>query len=125
MLDRGDDELYVVKEVVPNSPAERAGIQPGDILYAMNGIPILPANDEKLYRARKGLKPGSSVTYTIRRNGGSRDLRITLDPMPANVMAKYIGEHMLEHAAQDMAGPKPKDPSKSSDKDPSKEAKKH
>jgi len=106
VLDREKDETLLVKEVVAGSPAERAGIHVGDTLYAMNGIPLIPANDAKIQKVRKDLKPGSSVTYTVRRDGGSRDLTMTLAPMPADVMAKYIGAHMLEHAAQDMAANK-------------------
>lgn len=106
VLDRDKDGTYLVQEVVSGSPAQKAGIQPGDTLYAMNGIPLIAANDDKIQKARKDLKPGSSVTYTIRRNGGTRDLTMTLAPMPADAMAKYIGAHMLEHAAQDMAAAK-------------------
>lgn len=106
VLDREKDGTWLVKEVVEGSPAQRASIQVGDTLYAMNGIPMLPENDAKLQKIRKDLKAGSSVTYTVRRDGGSRDLRITLAPMPADLMARYVGAHMLEHAAQDMAANK-------------------
>jgi C-terminal processing protease CtpA/Prc len=106
VLDRDKDENWVVKEVVPGSPAQRAGIHPGDTLHAMNGIPLRSENEMKLQKIRKDFKPGGSVTYTVRRDGGSRDLTMTLAPMPADLMAKYIGAHMLEHAAQDMAASK-------------------
>lgn len=106
VIERDKDDLWLVKEVVAGSPAQKAGIEPGDTLYAMNGTPLTTENESKIQKIRKDLKPGSSVTYTVRRDGGSRDLTITLAPMPADLMAKYIGAHMLEHAAQDMAAAK-------------------
>ena len=42
--------------------------------------------------------PGKEVTCTIKRNGANREFTLTLVPMPADLMAKYIGEHMMEHA---------------------------
>lgn len=108
-LDReSDDQLYVVKEVVPQSPAEKAGIRAGDFFVAMNGIPLTVDNEEKLYKVRSSLMPGSSITYTIRRDGANRDFTMTLAPMPADMVAKLIGEHMLEHAATDVAQNPPK-----------------
>lgn len=106
MLEREKDGLLHVTEVVAGSPAQRAGIQPGDTLYAMNGIPLIVGNESKIQKARADLKPGSSITYNVRRDGGSRDLTMTLAPMPTDIMAKYIGAHMLEHAAQDLAAAK-------------------
>ena len=97
------DEGYEVKQVVDQSPAQAAGIQAGDILYAMNHVVISKANSDKLKAARGDWKPGQQVQYTIRRNGADRDVTVTLAPVPADVMARWIGEHMLEHAEVDMA----------------------
>ena len=92
-----------VTKVVPGSPAEAAGIQPGDILVALNGVKINKDNDEALKSARKEWKPGQSVTYTISRNGYDKKVDLTLAPMPADVMAAWIGKHMLEHAHAEVA----------------------
>ena len=94
-----DDETGVstVQRVFPGSPAEGAGIQAGDVLYALNGVRIIKANYDALEKARKDWKPGQQVTYTIERNGAQRQVSLTLAPWPADVVAKYIGEHMLEH----------------------------
>ena len=60
-------------------------------------------NEKKLDENRKSWKPGSSVTWTMRRDGNDRDLAITLAPMPADVLARYVGTHMLEHAQMELA----------------------
>ncbi|HEU4401386.1 MAG TPA: PDZ domain-containing protein [Candidatus Polarisedimenticolia bacterium] len=103
-LDRDDDSgSLTVLKVVPGSPAEAAGIQPKDVLFALNGVRITKDNDEALMKARKEWQPGQSVTYTIKRDGTDRQVTLTLAPMPADVLARYIGEHMMEHANSEMA----------------------
>jgi len=104
-LDHDDatGSLTVLK-VIPGSPAESAGIQPGDVLYALNGVVISKDNEKALEKARKEWAPGQSVTYTIKRNGAESQVTLTLAPMPADVMARYIGMHMLEHASVEVAG---------------------
>jgi S1-C subfamily serine protease len=88
-----------VTKVVPGSPAQAAGIMPGDVLVALNGTRIGNDNEEALTKARKDWKPGQAVTYTIKRDGQDRQVDLTLAPMPADVMAAWIGNHMLEHVS--------------------------
>jgi len=94
---------YTVMKVISGSPAESAGIQPGDLLYALNGVRISEENQEALKKAKKDWKPGQSVTYTIKRNGADREVNLTLAPMPADVLARWIGQHMMEHATVEVA----------------------
>ena len=92
-----------VKEVISGSPAEKSGLKPGDILYAIDGIVLNDANEDKLAKAKKGWTPGTSISYTIKRDGYDRKASLTLAPMPADLLAKYIGQHMLDHAAVEVA----------------------
>lgn len=110
-MDKNPEGLTVTR-VIPGSPAESSGIQTGDILTALNGVQINKENEEALAKARKEWKPGQSVTYTIKRDGLDRQVTLTLAPMPADVMAKYIGMHMLEHASFDVAQSKEKEKEK-------------
>ena len=97
---------YKVVKVVPGSPAANAGLQPGDVLSALNGVQFAENNSAALAKARKEWKPGQSVTYTIKRQGVDRQITLTLAPMPADVMARWIGEHMKAHMATDRTPPK-------------------
>jgi len=92
-----------ILKVIPGTPAESAGLKAGDVLVALNGVKIAKDNDEALSKARKEWKPGQTVTYTVNRDGAERQVSLTLAPMPADVMAKYIGQHMLEHASAEIA----------------------
>jgi predicted metalloprotease with PDZ domain len=95
---------YAILRVVPDSPAKAAGLRPGDVLLAMNGIRISEKNHEALWKAKKDMKPGDSVKYTVKRDGTDREVSITLAPMPADVLARFIGQHMLTHASAGVIG---------------------
>jgi C-terminal processing protease CtpA/Prc len=92
------EDTYTVTKVIPGSPAAQAGLQPGDVLYALNGVRLLPQNKEQLAKVRKEWAPGQCVSYTVQRSGADREVKLTLAPMPADVMANWIGQHMREHA---------------------------
>lgn len=98
-----DTGARVVKKVVPGSPAEAAGIQVGDVLVSLNGTRLAKGNEEAIMQTKKDMKPGQTVSYVISRNGLDKKVELTLAPMPADVMAAYIGQHMLEHANTQVA----------------------
>jgi len=105
-LDRPDGEEYgpmTITRVIEGSPAEAAGIQVGDLLVAMNGIEFVEGYEDRIKAARASWTPGSSVTWTMKHDDTDRELVIQLAPMPADILAEYIGKHMLEHATVELA----------------------
>jgi len=102
-LDTDRADGLAVTKVFPGSPAEAAGIRVGDVLESLNGVAINHDNEDALAKARKDWKPGQQVTYTLKRNGAGQTINLTLAPWPADMLAKYIGQHMLEHAHTDGA----------------------
>jgi C-terminal processing protease CtpA/Prc len=97
--DRTDDGSSVIQAVVKGSPAEKAGFRSGDVLVALNGIEMNEKNTDQVKSAWKSLKPGSVVTYTVKREGASKDLTATLGRMPEEVYQAMVSEHMKEHVA--------------------------
>ena len=87
-----------VQAVIPESPAATAGILKGDLLQAINGTRGPELAEQLLSGGFQCSKPGESMTYAIRRDGVDREIRLVLAPMPAEVLARYIGEHMKLHA---------------------------
>ena len=87
-----------VKVVVADTPAEAAGFEIGDQLVAINGLVLAETDEEKLHKAWQEMTPGTKATYTIVRNGKKIDVEVTLAKLPDELIAKYIGMHMLDHA---------------------------
>jgi Do/DeqQ family serine protease len=72
-----DQPGVVVTQVRADSPAAAAGLQPGDVILAVNGKPIV--SDDNFYNA-EGLAPiGSSVELKLLREGKT----LTLSARPA------------------------------------------
>ncbi len=79
-------EGALVSSVEPGGPADKAGIQPGDIITKYNGHEVNTATD--LPRMVGDTAPGTKATITIWRKGQSRDLPITIAEMQPDKVAK-------------------------------------
>lgn len=71
----------VLSALTPGGAADRAGLKAGDVITAINGIPVDSGTTASaLVRMNEG---GSDVTVTYIRNGQSRDVRVTLGTLGA------------------------------------------
>lgn len=70
-------EQVVVIAPIEGSPAERAGIKPGDRIVAIDGQPVQGRSPETLVREMRG-KPGSKVSVSIRRKPDEKVLEFEL-----------------------------------------------
>jgi serine protease DegQ len=68
----------VVTRVTPGSAADRAGLQVGDVVTAINGTPLDSA--DQLNNTEGLLPANSTVTLTVLRNGTSRTVSAELTP---------------------------------------------
>jgi serine protease Do len=75
----------LVRGVEPGSPAEKAGIEAGDIITRFEGKAIEKSLD--LPRMIGGTKPGSKSTITVFRRGAIKDLSITIAEVEADKAA--------------------------------------
>jgi putative serine protease PepD len=63
--------------VAADGPGERAGLQPGDVVLAIDGRPVTEAVELIVdIRARE---PGEEVTLTVRRGGQTTEVPVTLE----------------------------------------------
>ena len=73
-------EGAVVYAVAAGGPAARAGIQPNDVIVSLGGRTI--TDQPALAAALAGMTPGASVAVTVRRNGATLSLTVTLGELP-------------------------------------------
>ena len=69
-----------VQSVIAGSPADKAGIQNGDIIVKFDGTAVTTQNDLASLIGKK--KVGDSVSLTIWRDGKTSDLNVTLVTAP-------------------------------------------
>jgi serine protease Do len=73
----------LVQDVVRGAPAEKAGIEPGDVVVEWNGIAV--DNSMMLSPLVAATKIGSSVPATIIRDGKSMEIKVTVEERPAEL----------------------------------------
>ncbi|MCD9006437.1 Do family serine endopeptidase [Luteimonas sp. XNQY3] len=76
-----DTKGALVQEVLPGSPAQRAGIEPGDVIRAVDGTEIIASSE--LPPLVGGKTPGTKVRMSILREGRTRDFDVTLTALDA------------------------------------------
>jgi serine protease Do len=72
----GRPQGALVRSVESGSPADKAGLEAGDIITKFNGQAIDRATD--LPRLVGNTKPGARVNLTVFRRGGQRELGVTV-----------------------------------------------
>ncbi len=78
----------VVAEVKPDSAAAQAGIEPGDLLVAIDGDKVTTFDDVRRYVS---IRPGRNIVVTVERRGEKRDFPMV--PL-STVMTDQFGNKM-------------------------------
>jgi serine protease Do len=80
----------LVRGVEPGSPADKAGVEAGDIITRFDGKVIEKSTD--LPRLVGNTRPGTKGTLTVFRRGATRDLSVTIGEFEAETAAKKTPE---------------------------------
>lgn len=83
MYNLGTDHGIVVRQVEPGAPAAQAGVQPGDVITAVNGARTDSWND--FVREVVTKKIGTTITLTLVRNRAPLQVSVVLAERPADV----------------------------------------
>jgi len=75
-FDLDSDDGVVIKDVIPDSPAEEAGIEEGDVVLKFDGRNVRSSN--QLYRLVRANDPDDEVEIVIMRDGKTKDLKVEL-----------------------------------------------
>ncbi|MGR3909294.1 DegQ family serine endoprotease [Burkholderia sp. SR8] len=79
----------LVSSVDPNGPAAQAGLQPGDVILAVNGSPV--ADSTSLPAQIANLKPGSKADLQVWRDKSKKSISVTLGAMTDAKVASNDG----------------------------------
>jgi serine protease Do len=80
----------LVRSVESGGPAEKAGVEAGDIITRVDARPVEKSSD--LPRIIGGMKPGSRASLQVFRRGASRDLNVTVAEFEAERPTRVAGE---------------------------------
>ena len=72
----------IISWILPDSPAQKAGLAIGDVILRLNGK--APIDDRALLREIVRSTPGATLTLAVRHNGEERDVPIIADAWPRN-----------------------------------------
>jgi uncharacterized iron-regulated protein len=74
-----DSKGLWIEKVIPENPAEKAGLLPGDQLIAVEGIEIKEVKEIHHALSEKGW--GKEIPVTVLRNGQKKEITVTLPPL--------------------------------------------
>jgi predicted metalloprotease with PDZ domain len=75
-LDLGDGEGLLVTEVLPGSPAEKAGLKKNDILVKIDGKPV--KGEDSLSKFMSSAKAGQEASLTLLRKSKPQTIKVTI-----------------------------------------------
>jgi hypothetical protein len=90
-LPEGVEQAVIVSQVSPDSPADQAGLQRGDLITAVDGEEI--SETVSLAELVQANEPGDEITLTVYRSGVEEQLEIqaTLGEHPDEEGQAYLG----------------------------------
>ena len=100
---RTEEEHITVGEVLKGSPADKAGMEPGDTLVKLNGEPVTARLISATVRK---LHPGDAVRLQVRRGGklvdltlhaGERPAYLAWEPFPGNAVVWGVPGDSIRH----------------------------
>jgi serine protease Do len=87
-------EGALVSDVSPNSPAQKAGLQSGDVILAINGTPIAESNQLKMNVSL--MNAGQTVHLKVVRDGQTKEITAQVGELPGK---------KVERASREDSGP--------------------
>jgi C-terminal processing protease CtpA/Prc len=80
-----------VHNIVPDSPAEKAGVKPGDVIRRIDG-----QDPRDWFAGKSGWETSGQSACSVLRDGKVKDLKFEIRRMPEEMFARIVGVHMVE-----------------------------
>ncbi len=84
--------------ISPDSPAAAAGLQPGDVIQAVDGKKV--ANPKDLAVNISAIQPGETVRLTVLRDGSAKDVAVKVGTLPGEPLASNDAPAKTERQGQ-------------------------
>jgi len=75
----------ILADVLPHSSAEAAGLQPGDVVLALDGRPVTEARQVQAELLQRAI--GEELSFDISRNGAEMQKKVTILERPRSTLA--------------------------------------
>jgi len=99
----GKAQGALINRIEPGAPADKAGLEPGDVIIKIDGKPIEKSSD--LPRLVGNTKPGTKSNLTIFRRGATKELSIVIAELePEKVAKKPVEVEEKPKAANSVQG---------------------
>jgi serine protease Do len=86
IISKPDNDGLVVQDLVPDGPAELAGVRPGDRLVSLLGSPL--SDQAEMESRLMTLEPGATVELVLQRDEGQTTLPLVLKPLTADPLTE-------------------------------------
>lgn len=86
-----EQKIHIIG-IMENSPGQKAGLQEGDEILAVDGVPVTQMAFDEVATHVRG-QAGTDVVLTIMRDNANQDITITRD----NIKLKTVGHKMLDN----------------------------
>jgi serine protease Do len=83
-------EGALVSQVTPGSPAQKAGLQEGDVITAINGTPVGEYNQLRMTVSM--MNPGEDAHLKVVRDGQTRQVTVKVEEMPGEKVQRASAE---------------------------------
>jgi len=84
----------LIQQVQPGSPADLAGLRPGDIILAVDDIPV--DKDHQLRELIKRYEPGDRVELQVWRAGEKHLIQVRLGENPNSPGTAFLGIYFIQ-----------------------------
>lgn len=98
----GKAQGAVVRKVEAGGPADKAGIQDGDVILKFNGISVEKSSD--LPRIVGATKPSSKASISVWRKGGARELSVIVGELESDKVAQKSDKKSKKEQASNALG---------------------
>jgi len=100
---------FLVEQLAPTGPAQKAGVRSGDLLVSIDGKPVQARTDLEALLLLATMTPGKSVEFSVSRAGSKIKLSVTPGKMTDEQFSAWLRNFELAKGDENRTPPTGKD----------------